>query len=139
MRVFRANLDGSEIEVLVTTGTSEADRLDQHNWCVGVAVDPVRKLMYWTQKGPSKGNGGRLFRAGLDKPNDEESQSRSEIRLLLDYLPEPIDLDLDSTQNALYMTDRGGMPDCLLHLPQAVAMADAPQTLHMAIRLARYR
>ncbi|TKA71789.1 hypothetical protein B0A55_04300 [Friedmanniomyces simplex] len=110
MRVFRANLDGSDIEVLVTTGTSDADRLDQRNWCVGIAVDHVRRFMYWTQKGPSKGNKGRLFRAGLDMPRGEDSTARSDIKLLLDHLPEPIDLDLDSEENALYLTDRGDPP-----------------------------
>ncbi|KAK4901129.1 hypothetical protein LTR27_001685 [Elasticomyces elasticus] len=110
MRVFRANVDGSAVEVLVTTGTTDADRLDERNWCVGIAVDPVRRLLYWTQKGPSKGSAGRLFRAGLDIPAGETSHSRSDIKLLLDGLPEPIDLDLDSSQNVLYLSDRGDPP-----------------------------
>jgi sugar lactone lactonase YvrE len=110
MRVFRANLNGSDIEVLVTTGTSETDRLDSRNWCVGIAIDPLRRLMYWTQKGPSKGNEGRLFCAGLDIPVGQDTKCRTDIRLLLAKLPEPIDLDFDPTENALYLTDRGDPP-----------------------------
>ena len=55
MRVMRANLDGSLIETLVETGRGDADRRDQTRWCVGIAIDPVRKQIYWTQKGPDNG------------------------------------------------------------------------------------
>ena len=41
MRVMRCNLDGSEVQTLVQTGEGDADRLDETNWCVGVAVDHV--------------------------------------------------------------------------------------------------
>src|SRR5580692_7283840 len=39
MRVMRANVDGSAVETLVQTGTSDTDRRDQTKWCVGIAVD----------------------------------------------------------------------------------------------------
>ena len=110
MRVFRSNLDGSNIEVLVCTGTTSTDRADQRNWCVGIAVDPERKLIFWTQKGPSKGNQGRLFCAGMDIPEGETAENRSDKRVLLDHLPEPIDLDFESVTKELYMTDRGDPP-----------------------------
>ena len=54
MRVMRANLDGSNIETLVERGRSDADRRDETNWCVGIAVDLDRGQIYWTQKGPSQ-------------------------------------------------------------------------------------
>ena len=92
MQVLRCSFDGSEMEVLVTTGSSETDRTDARNWCVGIAVDTERKKIYWTQKGPSKGNEGRLFSAGINLPAGEDSQNRSDVVLLLDKLPEPIDL-----------------------------------------------
>jgi DNA-binding beta-propeller fold protein YncE len=110
MRVCRCNLDGTELEVLVKTGEGDEDRKDARNWCVGVAVDPVRQVLYWTQKGPSKGNKGRLFCAPLLLKANETAETRSDIRLILDNLPEPIDLDLDAQQQALYMTDRGDPP-----------------------------
>src|ERR1700678_1223476 len=63
MRVMRANLDGSQIETLVETGRSDADRRDLTRGCVGITIDPVRKQMYWTQKGPENGEKGLLLRA----------------------------------------------------------------------------
>lgn len=110
MRVFRANLDGSEIEVLVQAGEGDAARKDARNWCVGIAVDPERRLMYWTQKGPPKGNVGQLYCAGLDPPEGQTAVTRTDKRLLMDALPEPIDLDLDVKENQLYLTDRGDPP-----------------------------
>jgi sugar lactone lactonase YvrE len=38
MRVMRANLDGSNIEILVQTGNGDNDRRDQTRWCVGITV-----------------------------------------------------------------------------------------------------
>src|SRR2546421_1565883 len=66
MRVMRVNLDGSQIETLIETGRGDADRRDQTRWCVGITLDPKRGKMYWTQKGPSKGNKGRIFRANIE-------------------------------------------------------------------------
>src|ERR1700759_1709036 len=63
MRVMRSNLDGSRIETLVETGRGEGDRANPSNWCVGIAVDSDRGHIYWTQKGPEKGEHGRIFRA----------------------------------------------------------------------------
>ena len=74
---------------------------------MGIAVDVYRHVFYWTQKGPSKGYAGRLFCAGLDTPDGETPDNRSDKRLLLDRLPEPIDLDLDLKENVMYMSDRG--------------------------------
>src|ERR1700757_1775114 len=57
MRVMRCNLDGSQVETLIEAGRGEADRLDQNNWCVGLAIDGKHGKIYWTQKGPD--NAGR--------------------------------------------------------------------------------
>jgi len=110
MRVMRSNLDGSGIEVLIQTGATEADRAELWRWCVGVAVDPDRLHIYWTQKGPANGGVGRLMRAGLDLPAGEGPARRSDIEVLLDHLPEPIDLDIDLENGVLYWTDRGDPP-----------------------------
>ncbi|MCJ1310977.1 hypothetical protein MMC25_004646 [Agyrium rufum] len=110
MRVFRSNLDGSSVEVLIQTAQGEEARKDARNHCVGIAVDAERRVMYWTQKGPSKGNAGRLFCAGLEIPQGGKAEDRSDVKLLLDHLPEPIDLDLDLKENLLYMSDRGDPP-----------------------------
>jgi len=110
MRVMRCNLDGAKIENLVVTGKDENDRRDQTRWCVGITVDPKRSQIYWTQKGPDKGNKGRLFRANIDVPKGQSAASRSDIEVLFDGLPEPIDLELDLENRILYWTDRGDPP-----------------------------
>lgn len=107
---MRCRYDGTGLETLVQTGSSEKDKEDQRNWCVGIAVDRHRGKMYWTQKGPSKGDQGRLFSANLEMKSGETASQRSDVKCLLDKLPEPIDLELDEEQNILYMTDRGEIP-----------------------------
>jgi DNA-binding beta-propeller fold protein YncE len=102
MRVMRANMDGSDIEVLYQAGILDTDSQVVQNWCVGIAVDEESKSVFWTQKGPSKGNEGRIFRMGLEKDGD--------IQVILDNLPEPIDLELDHASGTLYWTDRGDPP-----------------------------
>jgi sugar lactone lactonase YvrE len=110
MRVMRANLDGSRVETLVETGRGDTDRRDQTRWCVGITIDPKFDKIYWTQKGPTKGGLGRLCRANTDIAKGESPWSRSDIEVLFDRLPEPIDLELDLTGRVLYWTDRGDPP-----------------------------
>jgi hypothetical protein len=110
MRVMRSNLDGSKIETLVETGHGDADRLDATKWCVGIAVDAERGQIYWTQKGPDKAGQGRIFRASIEIPNGQTAANRTDIEVLFDNLPEPIDLDLDLNNRMLYWTDRGDPP-----------------------------
>jgi hypothetical protein len=110
MRVMRSNLDGSKIETLVQTGQGEADRRDAMKWCVGITVDAEREQIYWTQKGSDNAGQGRIFRAGMEIPKDQSAAKRSDIEVLFDRLPEPIDLDLDLKSRMLYWTDRGDPP-----------------------------
>jgi DNA-binding beta-propeller fold protein YncE len=110
MRVMRANLDGSQVETLVATGRGDQHRLDQTRWCVGIAVDPKLGKLYWTQKGPDNAGLGRIFRANIDIPQGEDPANRSDIEVLIDRLPEPIDLELDVVNRVLYWTDRGDPP-----------------------------
>jgi hypothetical protein len=110
MRVMRANLDGSKIETLVETGRGDDDRHDPTRWCVGITVDRKLGKIYWTQKGPTKGGLGRLCRANLNIPEGESPSARSDIEVLFDRLPEPIDLELDTANRVLYWTDRGDPP-----------------------------
>lgn len=110
MRVMRANLDGSRVETLVETGRGDKDRADQSRWCVGITIDPKRRHFYWTQKGPDNGHQGRILRAGIDIPKGESPANRSDMEVLFDRLPEPIDLELDVANRLLYWTDRGDPP-----------------------------
>ena len=106
---MRSDLEGSNVTVLVRNGVFPADSQDVMRHCVGVAVDPVNRFIYWTQKGPPNGGKGRIFRAGLDIPAGQQPESRTDIELLIDHLPEPIDLELDPKNNLLYWTDRGNL------------------------------
>jgi hypothetical protein len=110
LRVMRANLDGSQIETLVQTGESEADRRDQEKWCVGITIDHERRQIYWTQKGGDNAEVGRILRAGIDIPKGETAANRSDIEVFFNGLPEPIDLEIDLEHRILYWTDRGNPP-----------------------------
>jgi len=110
MRVMRADLDGSNIETLVETARGEAARADARNWCVGIALDVAGGKIYWTQKGGDNAGVGSIRRAGLEIPRGEDAAHRSDVEILFDGLPEPIDLDLDLAQRMIYWTDRGDGP-----------------------------
>jgi hypothetical protein len=107
MRVMRCNMDGSNIETLVQTGSAVADKGDQTRWCVGIAVDPQRGYVYWTQKGGDNAGLGSIRRARLDMPRGQTAANRTDIEVLFDKLPEPIDLDVDLNKRLIYWTDRG--------------------------------
>ncbi|EFV14264.1 hypothetical protein [Segniliparus rugosus] len=111
LRVLRANLDGTGLEVLVQNGdhTVPEEQGDVLRHCVGIAVDPAGGHLYWTQKGPSKGGLGRIFRAPLVVPADPASRDDAEI--LWENLPEPIDLCLDLGAGEISWTDRGSAPE----------------------------
>jgi hypothetical protein len=110
MRVMRANLDGSQVETLVETGRGAEDQRDPTRWCVGITLDPMTRKFYWTQKGGDNGDAGRICRANIDLPKGQSPASRSDIEVLWDGLPEPIDLELDVANRVLYWTDRGDPP-----------------------------
>lgn len=111
MRVMRANLDGSKIETLVDTSHGDPrPGQDVRKWCVGIAVDIEGGKFYWTQKGPGNAGDGRIFRANIDIPQGQSPANRTDIELLYEKLPEPIDLDFDLANRTLYWTDRGDPP-----------------------------
>ena len=110
MRVMRANLDGSQVETLVETGRGDTDRRDQRRWCVGITIDPKLAKIYWSQKGADNAGQGRIFRANIDIRKGESPANRSDIEVVFDQLPEPIDLELDLANRVLYWTDRGDPP-----------------------------
>src|SRR5580658_4315491 len=110
MRVMRANLDGSEIETLVDT--SLGDRRpgsDPRKWCVGIAVDADGGKFYWTQKGGHDAGLSRIF--GPTSKFRKVSRPRTAGTLsFFMTTPEPIDLDLDPVNRALYWTACGDPP-----------------------------
>jgi len=111
MRLMRANLDGSEIETLVdTSGGDPRPGADPGKWCVGVALDVAAGKVYWTQKGGDNAGDGSILRMNIQMPPGQTAQSRTDIELLYEHLPEPIDLDIDPRGGMLYWTDRGDPP-----------------------------
>src|SRR6266849_10529475 len=111
MRVMRCNLDGSKIETLVDSSQGDSrPGPDATKWCVGIALDIVGGKLYWTQKGSDNAGQGRIFRASIEIPKGQTPANRTDIELLFDNLPEPIDLDLDLANRIMYWTDRGDPP-----------------------------
>ncbi|KAJ7493890.1 hypothetical protein FB451DRAFT_1491418 [Mycena latifolia] len=107
-KIQRCKLDGSELETLYISSTEQEQHNDPHTWCVGIALDTQRGLLYWTQKGPSKGSKGRIFRAYIEPPAGSRPEARPDVEVLFDGLPEPIDLEYHD--GFLYWTDRGDPP-----------------------------
>lgn len=107
MKVIRCKYDGSDLEVLINNGDSKTNGpVDQMKWCVGIAVSLKLGKFYWTQKGPSKAVEGRIFCANLN----ELTRERKDVQLVIDKLPEPVDLEIHESTNTLYWTDRGELP-----------------------------
>ena len=48
--------------------------------------------------------------AGIELPAGQSASNRTDIEVLFDGLPEPIDLELDLKNRLLYWTDRGDPP-----------------------------
>ena len=84
-RIQRANLDGSNVQTLVSRG------LESPN---GIAVDAAGGKMYWTDYGTN-----RIQRASLDGSNIETLVSRG--------LENPYGIALDVTGGKMYWTDFG--------------------------------
>jgi nucleoside-diphosphate-sugar epimerase len=112
LRIHSANYDGTGHEVIVQTGDYEVDvdRNNPHLWCVGVAVSRKLGKLFWTQKGPSKGSQGRIMVADLQMPPGTCARSRRDLTTVAKGLPEPVDLDIDDEEGAIYWTDCGELP-----------------------------
>jgi hypothetical protein len=66
-------------------------------------VDAGRGHIYWTGE-------GRIFRGNIEPPKGQTPANRQDIEVLYDFLPEPIDLELDIANRVMYWTDRGDPP-----------------------------
>lgn len=109
--LYWGNREGCSLATVRTDGTGLRDLVrrdgsgEERDWIVGVAIDEANGHLYWSQKGSFTGGDGRIFRAGLEIPAGETADSRSDIELLWDGLPAPIDLEL--IEDRLVWTDRG--------------------------------
>lgn len=97
-------VDGTGLRDLVKRDGSQGQR----DWIVGVTVDEANGYVYWSQKGSPEGGDGRIFRAGLEIPEGETAEDRTDIETLWENLPAPIDLEL--MNGHLFWTDRGHQP-----------------------------
>lgn len=122
MRVMRANLDGSDVETLIQTGHPNGERGDARNYCVGIALDLARGQIYWTQRGndTDQSADGSIRRANINIPEGETAANRSDIQVLFDGLPEPVDLAFDLRTRTMYWTSDGGLA------PRANTVSRAP-------------
>jgi sugar lactone lactonase YvrE len=108
LAVYRCGYDESHLHKLVDNRACGSGS-DVLGWCVGIAISPSLGKLFWTQKGPSKGDQGRIFSADLPNPTDIDS-AVANVQCLLERLPEPIDLEFDGDSRTLYWTDRGELP-----------------------------
>jgi len=146
MRMMRANLDGSGVEILVVSGDVVADKGDATKWCVGVAIDHARGQLYWTQKGSDNAGQGRILRAGLEIPKGQTAATRSDVEVWREGLPEPIDLEFDEASRLLYWTDRGDPPagntvnrasvDAIVRLPPDVVVSNLMEAIGLSLDVA---
>jgi sugar lactone lactonase YvrE len=102
-KVWRANVDGSGLEVVVDTSKDTCTGSECKN-AVGVAVDTKNGWVYWTQKG--SGGSGSIHRVPTKMKAGETAITRSDVQSILKNLPEPIDLRWVDGYG-LYWTDRG--------------------------------
>ncbi|WP_267426217.1 SDR family NAD(P)-dependent oxidoreductase [Methylobacterium sp. GC_Met_2] len=104
-RVLLTNLTGS------INGTRIASRrMVPRDRGTVVQVGSASRYLYWTQKGPSNGGVGCIMRLSLDLGPGDDPADRADVEVLLDALPEPIDLMFDDRIDTLYWTDRGRAP-----------------------------
>ena len=110
-RICSSKADGTDFQIIIERPRIGANSVDILEQCVGIALDSKQNWLYWTQKGPQKGGKGRIFRTHLPTTFNTKVYEHQDIQLLLDKLPEPIDLLLDEEEQILYWTDRGGLPN----------------------------
>jgi len=75
-----------------------------------MAVDAAGGKVYWTQKGGDNAGQGCICRTNIALPVGQTPGNRTDIEVLYENLPEPIDLDLDLGDRMIYWTDRGDPP-----------------------------
>lgn len=83
-----ARTDGSGLRDLVKYDGSGQER----DWIVGVALEEANRHIYWSEKGSAEGGDGKILRADIETPEGETAENRSDVEVLWDGLPAPIDL-----------------------------------------------
>jgi len=94
-KIQRANLDGSNIQDLVTTGLTMP---------MGIALDVAAGKMYWTNATTPPAPGSKIQRANLDGSNVEDLVDN----LVTTVLTVPAGIALDIVGGKMYWTDQVG-------------------------------
>ena len=66
MQVLSCDLDGRNLQTLIVAGSGDDAAGDARSHPVSVAVDPTRRMIYWSQKGAPNAGQGHIFRAPID-------------------------------------------------------------------------
>jgi DNA-binding beta-propeller fold protein YncE len=109
LRVMRCNLDGSDLEAIYQTGNWKTEPEKKENpiyWPVGITISKQLNKFFWTQKGHPKANEGRILSASLETL----PSTKQDVDVVIEGLPECIDLEFDDEEGVLYWTDRGELP-----------------------------
>ena len=110
---MRCGLNDLKIETLVDTGGDDSrPGSDALKWCIGIAVDPVRRANFTGRK-KDQTTGEKAESSGQTSKFRRASDSCdpcTDIEPLFDTLPELADLELDAKNRILYWTDRGDAP-----------------------------
>lgn len=94
-KVWRASLDGSDPEVLVSGhGVIQL---------VGMGLDLPRRQFYFSDRMARK-----IYRANFDLPEGQTAENRDDVETLFSFAGAsmPLDLDLDLEQRKIYWSDR---------------------------------
>ena len=94
-KVWRASLDGSEPEVLVSGhGVIQL---------VGMGLDLPKRQFYFSDRMARK-----IYRANFDFPEGQTAENRDDVETLFSFAGAsmPLDLDLDLEQRKIYWSDR---------------------------------
>src|SRR5258705_500871 len=109
-RLFVLELNAGRIHSMNTDGSDRQTIVTNCHLPDGIVVDVEAGHIYWTNMGPDNAGLGRIFRANVEIPPGQTAQTRSDIEIFFDGLPEPIDIELDHKNRVLYWTDRGDPP-----------------------------
>ncbi|MCH8333302.1 IPT/TIG domain-containing protein, partial [Candidatus Sumerlaeota bacterium] len=104
-RIQRANLDGTELETLISVFTRPGGEAIPLENPVGMALDIENKKLYFTDRFM-----GMVLRADMEIPEGETHGTRTYVEILVAGVRDenrPIDIDLDLERGKMYWTDRG--------------------------------
>lgn len=111
MKITRCNIKTKKIEVLLDASNLFLSEHKESRFCVGIAIDIPNNRIFWTMKGKSNGDDGRILMAPFDFTNPNAVINPDKINIIFDKLPEPIFILFDDKNNYLYWSDRGDSQD----------------------------